>query len=167
MLNKIIDQLSSKLNLTNTELKIFLFLLFTLIGGIIINVWKSSQKEDLLEVDYSKQDSMFYSSIGNIEDEEGLSIENTNQASNNLIKVERKKVENSNVNKNISTVVKINYATEDELSKLPGIGIKTAKNLVEYRNKNGAFKNADELLNVKGIGKSKLEKIRMLLNFDK
>ena len=53
------------------------------------------------------------------------------------------------------------------LSQLPGIGQKTAKNIIEYRKKVGSFSKAEDLLNIKGIGKSKLEKIRMLLNFEK
>lgn len=48
--------------------------------------------------------------------------------------------------------VNINTATEAELDSLPGIGPAKAKDIVEYRKKNGNFKSVDDLKNVKGIG---------------
>jgi competence protein ComEA len=51
-----------------------------------------------------------------------------------------------------SAVININAASIEQLDKLPGIGPKTAAKIVEYRQKNGAFKKIEELMNVKGIG---------------
>lgn len=48
--------------------------------------------------------------------------------------------------------VSINHATESELIKLKGIGVKKARAIVDYREKNGAFISLDDLANVKGIG---------------
>lgn len=42
-------------------------------------------------------------------------------------------------------------------SELDGIGLARAKAIVEYREKNGKFRSADELLNVKGIGPQVLQ----------
>jgi competence protein ComEA len=51
------------------------------------------------------------------------------------------------------------------LSKaLSGVGPGKAKAIVEYREKNGPFKSADELKKVKGIGKATLEKNRAVIN---
>ncbi len=50
----------------------------------------------------------------------------------------------------------INTATVEQLVLLPGIGEKTAEKIVEHRNKNGAFKENSDILNVKGIGEKKL-----------
>uniref|UniRef100_A0A7C4JU80 Helix-hairpin-helix domain-containing protein n=1 Tax=Thermodesulfobacterium geofontis TaxID=1295609 RepID=A0A7C4JU80_9BACT len=63
--------------------------------------------------------------------------------------------------------IDINQATVEELEKLPGIGPKIAKNIVEYREKNGPFKSIEELLKVKGIGPKKLEQIKKYLKINK
>jgi competence protein ComEA len=69
----------------------------------------------------------------------------------------------SNVSKSITMTdssgqVHLNQANIDELQKLKGIGEKKAQAIVEYRQKNGGFKNIDEFKNVKGIGPAIFEK---------
>ena len=59
--------------------------------------------------------------------------------------------------------IDINLAGPAELIKLPGIGASTAAKISAYRDTNGPFKTVDELLNVKGIGPEKLEKIKPLV----
>jgi len=59
--------------------------------------------------------------------------------------------------------IDINQATAEELEKLPGIGPKIAKNIIEYREKNGPFKSIEELLKVKGVGPKKLEQLKKYL----
>jgi len=52
-----------------------------------------------------------------------------------------------------SEAVNINEATAEEISEaLNGIGLSKAQAIVDYRQANGDFKHADELVNVKGIG---------------
>lgn len=48
--------------------------------------------------------------------------------------------------------------THKELQTIPGIGPKTASNILDHRNTND-FRNKKELMNVKGIGKKTYEKI--------
>ena len=54
--------------------------------------------------------------------------------------------------------INLNKATVEELSQLKGIGMKYAERTVQYRDKNGPFKNIEDLLNVQGIGAKTLEK---------
>ena len=59
-----------------------------------------------------------------------------------------------------SDPVDINRATVDELTRLKGVGPVLAKNIVEYRTRNGRFRRIDDLLQVRGIGGKKLEGFR-------
>ena len=56
--------------------------------------------------------------------------------------------------------ININTASEKELQKLPRIGPAKAKLIFEYRNHVGKFKDVEELLKIKGIGKKTLEKLK-------
>ena len=55
--------------------------------------------------------------------------------------------------------ININTAPVSQLVELNGIGEKTALKIVEYRKKH-KFSKIEDLLNVKGIGKKTLDKIR-------
>lgn len=56
--------------------------------------------------------------------------------------------------------VNVNQATALELQELPGIGPALAERIVAHREAKGAFKNAEQLAEVKGIGQKKMEKFR-------
>jgi competence protein ComEA len=57
--------------------------------------------------------------------------------------------------------VDVNHADAATIAKeLNGVGPAKAKAIVDYRDKNGAFKNADELRKVKGFGAKMLERNR-------
>ncbi len=57
----------------------------------------------------------------------------------------------------------INTATKSELVKLPGIGEVTAERILIYREDAGPFTTVDDLRKIKGISKSKLEKLKPLV----
>lgn len=58
-----------------------------------------------------------------------------------------------------SDVVNINTASKEELTSLEGIGEKTAERIIEYRESN-IFDSLEEIMEVKGIGEGKFEKIK-------
>ena len=57
-------------------------------------------------------------------------------------------------------VANINTATTEELQLISGIGPKLAARVIQYRNDNGKFKAIEDIMNVKGVGSSKFEKIK-------
>jgi competence ComEA-like helix-hairpin-helix protein len=60
-------------------------------------------------------------------------------------------------------LVDINTADIDGLMTLPGIGEVLAGRIMEYRSVNGAFKQIEDIMYVKGIGEKTFEGIRDLI----
>jgi competence protein ComEA len=59
-----------------------------------------------------------------------------------------------------ANLINLNTATESELETLTGIGVSTAKKIIDYRKKNGKFKSIEEIKNVSGIGDAKYAAIK-------
>ncbi len=57
-------------------------------------------------------------------------------------------------------VININTADEQSLTELKGIGETKAKAIIAWREENGAFESAEQLLAVNGIGEATLEDIK-------
>ena len=60
----------------------------------------------------------------------------------------------------LTGVVNLNTATQEELQLLPGIGESRARAVIEARKRKGGFQKVEDLLEVKGIGEAGLEKLR-------
>lgn len=56
----------------------------------------------------------------------------------------------------LSLPISINSASVEELDALPGIGLKAAQSIVEYRERHGKFTRPEDLLFVPGIGPKRL-----------
>ena len=56
--------------------------------------------------------------------------------------------------------ININTASAAELATLKGVGPAKAQAIIDHREKNGKFKNVDELRLVRGVGEKMLEKLR-------
>jgi len=62
--------------------------------------------------------------------------------------------------------VYLNQATIADLHRLPGVGPKRAEAILALRTKLGHFRQIEDLLKVKGIGRSSLRKLRPLVRLD-
>lgn len=161
-----IEVISRKVGFTKTETQIVLFILAAFAVGLLINYFKNLANDaDYLEFDYSAEDSLFNAALGNVEMDDFAakdSLEKRVASKNELLDFGsgKKKVAEIPIPKSHSAVVNINTASVSELSSLPGIGLKTAENILAYRKKNGKFSKVSQLLNIKGIGETKLAKLR-------
>ena len=160
------EKISKKIGFTTTEIIVILFLtaLF-FIGFFYVEFFKNGNTETV-NFDYSEQDSLFayysktdYSNINE-------------QAYNQLVQDLRKEVlelpdSNTYAKKDISALkeksIDINTAGISKLVMLPGIGEKTAEKIIELRSEKGQFRKLEELMEVKGIGEVKFNKIKKFL----
>ena len=62
--------------------------------------------------------------------------------------------------------VNINTADKEMLSSLPGVGPVIADRIIENREKNGPFKNNEEITKIKGIGEKTFQKIKDLITVE-
>lgn len=69
-------------------------------------------------------------------------------------------IENGGLSVDIASKLRINYASQEEIESLNGIGPSKAKAIIQYREENGLFQNTEDLLNVSGIGETTLENIK-------
>ena len=161
------EKLSKKIGFTETEIFVMLFLagLF-LLGFVYVEFIKNDEAAEYKHIDYSKQDSLFeYYSNLNPE----FDLDDPRLDSN--LEIKKRVLELSDttayVKKDISSLneksININIAGVNELVKLPGIGEKTAEKIVQLRNERGKFKRLEEIMDVKGIGEVKFNKIKKFL----
>ena len=67
---------------------------------------------------------------------------------------------NANPSSNRTGKVNINTASKDELMTLSGIGEVKAQAIIDYRTKNGPFRDIHDIVNVSGIGEKTFENIK-------
>ena len=157
--------LSKKIGFTETEIKVLLFLAVCLLAGFAIKFIKNESIPAYKKYDYSEQDSLF--SYYTSQAEKHLETEKEKNRVDSKQEVldfkprnfEKKVTPEPLVEKSIN----INTASKEMLLKLPGIGEKTAQNIIDLRAEKGKFKSLEELLDVKGIGTSKFNKIKKFL----
>jgi len=154
-----LKKLSRVVGLTETEIKVLLFLISAFILGFGYKTFfKYDVTDNPRKFDYSKEDSIFFAA-GNKDDsaetdksvdykQEVLDFNESNFTGSNARQTPGEKS------------IDINSARLDDLILLPGIGESTAKKILELRKKTGGFKALKDLLDVKGIGEVKFNKIK-------
>jgi competence ComEA-like helix-hairpin-helix protein len=157
------DNLSKKIGFTKTEIKIVLFISSVLILGygykkIFLDHKKTADKI----IDYSGQNKLFNNyNFNNLNSDSAKSNDKKVDYKQEVLDFNRQSF--NNIQKKIIPAEKsinLNTAKLSDFVKLPGIGEITAQSIIEYRKSVKKFNNVNELLNVKGIGNSKLKKIK-------
>lgn len=159
-----IEKLSEKIGLTKTEIKVFIFLISVFCIGSIYSYFNAGKETDFNVFDYSSEEAIF-DSLQNL-NKNNLELESNNIDSNQEVLDFNKRIfEDKEEKKNSSSLTKINLnkANVKQLMTLPGVGEKTAQSIIDWRNKNGWFTSVNQLLEIKGIGQVKLEKIKQYI----
>jgi|YelNatPaOPRAMG01_1025707.scaffolds.fasta_scaffold00925_12 competence protein ComEA len=164
---KIFNKISEKTGFSITEIKVIIFLVTVLFVGYGYKTFSILKEKTFYEeYNYYSQDSLFYSK-SNTNEEANINTELTNSKKNYKNEVLELSKENysSSVKKSLPSEksIDLNKAGINELTKLPGIGTKTAEKIIEFRKTYGNFTNLEALLKVKGIGNSKLTNIKKYL----
>ena len=160
------EKLSKKIGFTETEIVVILFLAGLFIIGFVYVEFIKPDAEEYKYFDYSKQDSLFsyYSKLDPEFNADELQSESNLEIKKRVLELSDTVVY---VKKDIAALaeksININTAGINELVKLPGIGEKTAEKIIELRNQRGKFKRLEELMDVKGIGEVKFNKIKKFL----
>ncbi len=150
-MKSLFKKINDLLGLTRSESVVFWFLIFAFASGLVIkfvhgDVIKDAKKQ---KFDYSVFDSEF----------EKRSAEIEKYISGSGTTAEASATETSGV----SFKININTATKEELMKLPEIGEKTAESIIRHRQTYGKFERIEDIMNVRGIGQKKFEKIKRYL----
>ncbi len=144
---RLLEHLQQTIGFTRKEALAVLVLSATFLGGVGIRWFQSNQpKPPQKQFDYTQSDSTYFSRAHKPTPAPSAS---SPQPTASIPKLSRKN----------NQTVNINTASKTQLMELPGIGPSYAERIIEYRKTRG-FASIDELSNVKGIGKKKLEKLR-------
>jgi competence protein ComEA len=159
-----IDRISKKIGFTPTEIKVILFFVAVFIAGYIYSEFFINENEtEYVEYDYSIQDSLF-NYYSNTEESDELTLKNNLEIKREVLELPSDDFSRfEELPPLLEKSVNINTAGIEELERLPGIGEKTARKIITLRTSRGAFRKLEELLDVKGIGEVKFNKIKKFL----
>jgi comEA protein len=152
---KIFEKINQTFSFTQTERRVVLFLVIAFIAGIGIKLYKAVYPA-AQRFDYAAIDSEFNArsnpaqSQDSIINADGTDTANIRAGSAGSV---------GKTNEPVLTRIDINKASQQELSKLPGIGDVMATRIVTFRKEKGSFKTIRDLMKVKGIGKKKFERL--------
>jgi comEA protein len=159
-----LKKLSVKIGFTETEIKVLLFLLaIFLLGFTYLKFIKTGDDFPYKEYDYTKEElALLKSENGNSPDNLSESV-NADSVKKKVLQLKDKPYQMSPKKNPPVKSIDLNTASKEDLMKIPGIGEKTAGNILDYRARTGKFSSIDELTNVKGIGEARLAKYRKYL----
>lgn len=145
---KLLQKFNQTFGFTPTESKVVFFLMVMFLIGLGVKIFTSGQPA-IRHFDYSVSDSIFSARSAQKIPAESVHVRETTVMESSLgapVKPEPRPVN-------------INTASKEDLIALPGIGETMAERIILYREEHGPFRSVDDLLNVRGIGRKKLERI--------
>jgi comEA protein len=153
---RFLDRFNQLFGFTRNESFVIMFLIFSFLAGMGIKFFKNTtiSKQNF---DYSASDSEFTRlSESSIDDLTDTAVTQADEFSN-YESSSNKKISEANIQ---TLSININTATKNELTKLPGLGETLAGRVILYRKENGPFQKLEDLMNVRGIGEKKFERIK-------
>lgn len=171
-MKEFIDKISIKLGITRIELNTILFVVIIFLAGLVLKSAKIKYKSvPVKQFNYDFQDSLFKAVSNRKPAEPEIGKKSEKRVDSDVELYDFSKTEIVSQKKNKSNAahksININSADIELLKSIPGIGIKTASNIISYRNKVGNLKNVNDLLEVKGIGEKKLAIIKKYIYIEK
>lgn len=140
-----LEKLNPKNYFTKEEISVLLFLIFFTLIGIAFNIYHSSFQPEETNNQFEKTDldSILVAVFNDEKVEKSESFSNKKE-----VEILKKKS------------IDLNKASVEELSRLPGIGEKTAQKIVDYRKQFGGFKKIEDIMKIERIGPNLFEKIK-------
>ncbi len=143
-MRQVFERLRQYVAFTRNEQKVFFILALLFLAGAGIKMYRASRASaEPGAFDYTAQDSAFQA-------RSRAALADTAQQGSGGARGAKAAA---------GTTIDLNRADRTELMKLPGIGRSMADRIIAYRSAHGAFKRAEELKKVKGIGEAKFRKL--------
>jgi comEA protein len=158
---KFINRLADKYGFTSEEIKVILFFIVLIAAGTVYKL-STGQNFSHNTHAYTKQDSLFFQILG---DTQAVAprYDSLFKAADSVSGMAGIKKESPHKGSIPDKSININRASVKELSLLPGVGEKTAEKIIAYRNQIGSFNSLEQIMDVKGIGEKKFEKLKRFI----
>ncbi|CAN5539968.1 hypothetical protein BH10BAC5_BH10BAC5_05810 [soil metagenome] len=161
-------QLVRNLNFTGREKKVIVFIVFVVAAGSCIKIVNSKINPEK-SFDFKRTDSVFkvlssrndFAVLDTIQSDSSAAVRQQKflAASDSMNTKGRTGSKGSKQDFLKDTKININTAGKSDLIKLPGVGESTADKIIAYRSQK-PFRNIRDIMNVKGIGEKKFDKMK-------